>query len=79
MKRLINILYDLQISSDELGDKRLIDDGVLDSMDIVTLVTEINDCYDIEIEVEDIVKENFNSIDAIISLIRRRGGEVICP
>ncbi len=51
-------------------DKKLIDDNVLESLDIVAIVGEFNDEFDIEISVEDLIPENFNSVDAMVELIK---------
>ena len=49
----------------------LVDNGILDSLDIVTLITEINDKFDISIPAEEIIPENFNSAAALMALIER--------
>ena len=51
--------------------KALIADGILDSFDIVSLVNEIRDAFDVEIKPSDLVPENFNSAAAIQALIER--------
>ena len=44
---------------------------MLDSLDIVTLITEINSAYDVSIPAEEILPENFRSAKAIYDLITR--------
>ena len=51
--------------------KALIDDQMLDSFDIISIVSEINDTFDISINVNDLLPENFNSVDAILALITK--------
>jgi len=70
MEDLKNIL--LEIRPDiNLESNSLIDDGSLDSFDIVTLVSEIIDKFNVNISVEDIISENFNSVQSIYALIER--------
>ena len=49
----------------------LIDDGILDSFDIIAIVTDLNDEFDIEINVNDLLPENFNSMEAIYDLVTK--------
>ena len=71
MEKLIEILASLHPDVDFVNNDALIDDGILDSLDIVTLVTEINAEFDVTIPAEEIIPENFNSAAALWSLITR--------
>ena len=71
MEKLIEILNELHDEVDFENENALIDDGILDSLDIVTLITEINDTFDISIPAEEIIPENFNSAAAIMALINK--------
>jgi acyl carrier protein len=68
-ERLINILEEIRPDIDFSTNDLLIDDGVLDSFDIVVLVGELNDAFGIDIGAADLQPENFNTIDAILALI----------
>lgn len=50
---------------------RLVDDGILDSLDIVTLVTELNAAFDIAVPAVEIVPDHFNSVAALAAMVRR--------
>lgn len=49
----------------------LIDDGIMESLDITTLVAEVASQFDIEIPVEEIIPENFNSVAALDAMLAR--------
>jgi acyl carrier protein len=71
MEELLSILKELHEDVDFEQEEALVDDGILDSLDIVTLITEINDTFDISIPAEEIIPENFNSAAAIWALIEK--------
>ncbi len=71
MEKLLEILAIIKPGVDFTKSSSIVDDGILDSMDIARLVGEIGDEFDVEIEVTDLVPENFNSIDAIMKMIER--------
>ena len=49
----------------------IIEGGYLDSFELMSLIGGLCDLFEIEIDVDDIVPENFNSIDAIVSMVER--------
>ena len=71
MEKLLEILNSLHTDVDFENTEDLIDDGILDSLDIVTLVTEINAELDVTIPAEEIIPENFNSAKALWELIEK--------
>ena len=71
MKKLLEILNSVHGEIDYENEERLVDDSILDSFDIISIIAEVNDAYDIEISADDISPENFNSAKALYSLILR--------
>ena len=71
MEQLLQILSDLHPEVDFKECDTLIDDGILDSFDIVSLISEINEEFDVVISAEHIIPENFNSAEALYALIER--------
>jgi|LSQX01.2.fsa_nt_gb acyl carrier protein len=69
------ILSELRPDVDFDSEQKLIDDAILDSFDIVTLVFELNDAFDLDIDVEELIPENFNSVDAMAELIVKKQNE----
>lgn len=71
MEKILEILNSIRDDIDYDKEDKLIDDGVLDSFDIVSIVGELCDAYDITITVDDMEPENFNSAKAIHDLVER--------
>ena len=69
MEELLEILSALRPDVDFERESGLIDRAVIDSFDIVRIVGECNDAFDIEIDVDDLLPENFNSAAAMWELI----------
>lgn len=76
MEELLEILKSVRSDIDFENEKRLIDDGILDSFDIVSVVGELCDAYDITITAEDLEPENFNSVEAMLALIEKLQDEM---
>lgn len=71
-KKLLDILSDICPDVDFENETALIDDGLIESLDIVSIVNEIMAEFDVEINVDDLLPENFNSADDILALIRSK-------
>ncbi len=67
---VLEILKGIRSDVDFEGSDKLIDDSILESLDIVAIVGEFNDEFDIEISVEDLTPENFNYVDSMVTLIK---------
>lgn len=75
MDELLRILKEMHPEVDYETCTTLIDDKILDSFDIITLIAEINDKLDVAIPAEEIIPENFNSYAALRALVDRFGDE----
>lgn len=71
MEKLLDILNQIRSDIDYESEKTLVDDGVLDSFDIVSIVSELSMEYDIDISIDDMTAENFNSAEAMFEMISR--------
>ena len=71
MEELLTILRDMHPDVDFETQEHLIDDMILDSMDIVSLISEISEEFDVTITAKDIIPANFNSAKALYELIQR--------
>lgn len=69
LDKVIEILSDLHEDIDFTTCKTLIDDKILDSFDIITVITEINSEFDVAIPADKIIPENFNSAQALAALV----------
>ena len=69
MEELLEILKDLHPEVDFGTCDSLIDDKILDSFDIVSIIAEINDRFDVTVTAEKITPQNFNSARALYALI----------
>ena len=70
MDRLMEILSAIRPDVDFEKETALIDDGILGSFDITSLVNEIMDEFEVELSMADLEPENFNSAEAIWEYIQ---------
>lgn len=75
MEELIEILEDIQPGVDYYTCTTLIDDHILDSFGILSLVSEIEDAFDVEVSPAELVPDNFNSAERLMAMINRLKGE----
>ncbi|MDW7659155.1 MAG: acyl carrier protein [Bacillota bacterium] len=75
MDNLLTILTGLHPDVDFSSSTTLIDDGILDSFDIISLIAEIDNEFDVQIPAEEIIPENFNSAQSLFDLITRLGDD----
>lgn len=72
-KKIIEILNEIRPEFDFNQDLNFIEEGMLDSFDIVSLVTTLDDNYGISIDGMDIIPENFATIESIKNLLIKNG------
>jgi len=69
--RIISILVNVKDSIDYQHENHLMSDGKLESIDIVNIITELEENFEIEIGYEYITKENFESVEAILKMVEK--------
>lgn len=71
MEKILKILEGIKPGVDYANETALIDDGFLDSFNVISIVLELNETFGIQITVSDLEPENFNSVKAICELVDR--------
>ena len=75
MTRVLDFLCAVRPEGDFRNSQDFLDDGLLDSFDVVMLVSSLDKAFGISIEGTEIVPENFRSVEAIRSLLHKHGVE----
>ncbi len=70
-EEILDLLQELHEDIDFEAETKMVDDKVLDSFDLVSLVTELGEAFDVDITARDFVAENFNSVDSLADMIVR--------
>ena len=71
MEKLLKILKGIRPDVDFENEKALIDDGILDSFDVVSIISELDDEFGVQIKITELDPENFNSAESIWALIQK--------
>lgn len=71
-KKLYEILQEICPDVDFDAEENLVDDGLIASLDLVTIVNELVDAFDIELSVDDLVPESFNSAKSMLRMIEAK-------
>lgn len=74
-EKVVEILSDIRPDVDFETEIQLITNGVLESFDILSIVAELSDEFDVTIRPKDLVPENFNSVDAMVEMLKGLGAE----
>ena len=69
MEKLLEILKSIRPDVDFVTERCLIDDGILDSFDIASIISELDDSFGVQIRIAELEPENFNSLEAMWNLI----------
>jgi D-alanine--poly(phosphoribitol) ligase subunit 2 len=72
MNKILEILNEIRPDLDFDSEKQLVAQGLLDSFDLVSIISELNDVFEINIRVNDLQPENFNSVEAMMALVERK-------
>ena len=70
-EKLIAMLEDIRPDVEFETENELIEEGILDSLDIVAIVQAIEDNFGVQIDLDVLEPENFNSVDAMAALIEK--------
>lgn len=70
MEQLLQILQGIRPDVDFENETALIDDGILDSFDVVSIISELDDAFGVQIRISELDPENFNSAESIWNLVQ---------
>ncbi|MFC1818488.1 acyl carrier protein [Thermodesulfobacteriota bacterium] len=75
MDKILEILSKIRPEFDFTESEKFVTDGMLDSFDIITLVSDLDKEFSVSIDGLDILPENFQSLERIAALVRKNGGD----
>ena len=71
MQKLLAALEEVRDDVDFVNEKHLVEDGIIDSLDLTRIIAALDEAFDIHIPAGEIEPENFDSVDAILEMVRR--------
>lgn len=71
MEKLLELLKNIRPDVDFENETSLIDDGVLDSFDVVSIISELDDEFGVQVKINELDPENFNSVESIWNLVQK--------
>ena len=72
-EKVVQIILENRPDLEFNDDTRFVDDGLIDSFDVITFVSAFDKTFDISINGEDITPDNFNTLDSIVKMLKRNG------
>lgn len=76
MEQILSMLEEIRPEHDFRESSDFVEDGLLDSFDLITLIDMLESAYEVTIDGLDVVPENFASVEAIAGLVKKSGGTV---
>ncbi len=76
MEKLYSMLAEIKPEHDFVQSEDYIEDGLLDSFDLISLISMLEEEYHIVVDALEIVPENFCGVEAIAELVRKSGGTI---
>lgn len=70
MEQLLELLKGIRPDVDFENETELIDDGILDSFDVVSIISALDDEFGVQVRINELDPENFNSVEAIWNLVQ---------
>ena len=70
MEELLELLKGVRPDVDFENETALIDDGILDSFDVVSIIAELDDAFGVQVRITELDPESFNSVEAIWNLVQ---------
>lgn len=71
MEKLLELLKNIRPDVDFENETSLIDDGVLDSFDVVSIISGLDDEFGVQVKINELDPENFNSVESIWNLVQK--------